>query len=173
MASADFNVQSEDLRNLFQDVRKFSPELAKELRRNLAAAAGPVVEDAKSAARSLPSKGAIGGERKKKGSHLSLRQSLAAATQVRVVPGSNSARVEIRISSSRFESVSGRPNSLVFYVEELNKRWRHPVFGNLNNWVQQKGTPYFFQAVRSAKAENHFVSAVDRALIKAIEAIGK
>jgi hypothetical protein len=26
------------------------------------------------------------------------------------------------------------------------KRWRHPVYGNTGNWVQQAPRPYFYQA---------------------------
>lgn len=175
MSSIDVNTQSDDLRFYYKELRKFSPELAKELRKSLLRAAAPVVQEIKQSARALPSKGAIGSERKHKGSSLGLRQSLAAATQARLVTGTRDARVEIRISSTRFAQVSGRYRSLPFHVEGIavkgKARWRHPVFGNEDHWVTQKPTPFFVSILQSVRAGALFQKAAERALSQAINKI--
>jgi hypothetical protein len=45
------------------------------------------------------------------------------------------------------------------------KGWRHPVFGNKNNWVHQQGKPYFATTIK------RHAPAFRRAVISAMETI--
>jgi len=43
-----------------------------------------------------------------------------------------------------------RSRSVQAYMEGTKPRWRHPVFGNANVWVQQDPHPYFYKVMAMA-----------------------
>lgn len=146
-------MDAKELAIFYKALGQVDPELRKALRRRLTALAKPIVEEVKQAELAIPSrKGSAGGTRKKKGATLGLRASLANATKADFATMGHGAAVHIRVSSSKFISVSGRPRTIPYYMEGRRKRaWRHPVFGNKENWVTQKGHPFLMGTVRKHK----------------------
>jgi hypothetical protein len=146
-------IDAKELQIFYKALGKVDPELRKALRRNLTNLAKPIVQEVKRAAVSIPSKGGdVGGTRKKKGATLGFRASLANATKADFATMGHGAAVHIRVSSGKFIAASGRPRTLPYYMEGRRKReWRHPVYGNDENWVSQKPHPFLFATVRSHK----------------------
>lgn len=122
--------------------------LTRELRKGLRAAAGPAVRDTQHAVRTLPVRGARGGGTFSRAAHhrgkqrpkggFGLRATIAQATKAETKI-SGSARVVIR-TFARFLPESQR--RLPRYLDR-QKGWRHPVFGDRENWVAQYGKPWF------------------------------
>lgn len=154
MADA-IKVDAKELLDLYKALGKAHPEVKKALRRQLTALAKPIVADVKRAAMSIPSSGGdVTGTRKKKGATLGLRAALANATKSDFATMGEGAAVHIRVSSSKFISVSGRPRTIPYYMEGRRKRdWRHPVYGNKDNWVKQSSHPFLMGTVRKHKDE--------------------
>jgi hypothetical protein len=146
-------LDAKELLDLYKALGQVDPELRKALRRQLTSLAKPIVEEVKRAELAIPSKkGSAGGTRKKKGATLGLRASLANATKADFATMGHGAAVHIRVSSSKFVAVSGRPRTIPYYMEGRRKRaWRHPVYGNKENWVTQKGHPFLMGTVRKHK----------------------
>lgn len=160
-------LDSKELLDLYKALGKAHPEVRKALRRQLTVLAKPIVADVKRAELAIPSrKGSASGARKKKGSTLGLRDSLANATKADFATMGEGAAVHIRVSSSKFTSVSGRPRTIPYYMEGRRKRaWRHPVHGNPNNWVTQKGSPFLMGTVRKHK------DSFEKACLKAVHEV--
>jgi hypothetical protein len=146
-------VKAEEFGDYYKRIGKVDAEIRKALRRRLTAAAKPVVQEVKQAALSIPSKGGEAStKRRKSGETAGLRASLALATQSYFYATAKGGGVKIRVSRSKFEAVSGRPNTIPYYVEGRRKRaWKHPVFektkgpissGNAQNWITQKPSPF-------------------------------
>lgn len=122
--------------------------LTKELRRGLRKAAKPAVADVQQAARDIPVRGARGGGKKArrvfhKGKRtpktgFGLRATIARATRAEVKT-SGAARVTIRTYARYLPQDQRRLPRLL----DREKGWRHPVFGDLENWVDQYGSPWF------------------------------
>lgn len=156
-------VKAEEFGDYYKRIGKVDAEVRKALRRRLTAAAKPVVQDVKQAARSLPSKGGeVSTKRRKKDETVGLRASLALATQSYFYATQKGGGIKIRVSRSKFLAVSGRPNTIPYYVEGRRKRaWKHPVFektkgpvlkGNAENWVTQDPTPFLGETVQKHRA---------------------
>lgn len=147
-------LDSKELLDFYKALGQAHPEIRKALRRQLTTLAKPIVQDVKRAELAIPSRGGdAGGTRKKKGATLGLRASLANATKADFATMGQGAAVHIRVSSSKFISVSGRPRTLPYYMEGRRKRpWRHPVYGT-DKWVTQKGHPFLMGTVRKHKDE--------------------
>lgn len=124
--------------------------LTKELRKGLKNAAGPAVKDVQDVVRTLPVHGTRGGgkggraahhnmrfKRAAKGGH-GLRATIARATKADVKT-SGEARVTIRTYARYLPADQRR---LPRYLDRA-KGWRHPVFGDRENWVRQFGKPWF------------------------------
>lgn len=158
---------SSEFVKFYKALAQVDPDLKKALRKRLMVMAKPVVSDVKQAALSIPSSRETGGTRKKKGATLGLRASLAAAAKVDFNGTRPGAVLHIRISTTRFMAVSGRPRTLPYYMEKRRKRpWRHPVFGNSDVWVQQEGHAFLMPTVIQHKPKfiNEVKNAVDDAL---------
>ena len=168
---ADFQVDSKELVAFYKALAQFNPELKKALRKRLIDLAKPVVAEVKAAELALPSKGGeVLQTRKKKGSHLGFRASLAAATKADFNGTGHGAALHVRVSTSRFLTVSGRPRTLPYYMEGRRKRpWRHPVYGNKNNWVTQKSKPFLGEIVSRNKPA--FALAVENAVNDVVKEI--
>lgn len=96
-----------------------------------------------------------------------LRDSIAGAVSGSISTGNKTTGVSVtwRVRASKM------PNSQRRLPRDFNreKGWRHPVFGNRENWVAQRGTPFFDPVIK-----RHQSDLEDRAvdgLQKAAEAI--
>lgn len=159
-----FEIDAKEFAVFYKAISMTDPELKKSLRKRMLSLAKPIVDDVKQAEMNIPSKrGEVKDTRKKKGETLGLRASLAAATKADFNGTGRGAVLHIRVSGTRFVSVSGRKRTLPYYMEGRRKRpWRHPVYGNRDKWVQQPAHP--FLNVTVMKREKDFVSEVNKAV---------
>ena len=163
MAEKQFEIDAKEFAVFYKAISMTDPELKKSLRKRMLALAKPIVDDVKQAEMNIPSRRDVGDTRKKKGETLGLRASLAAATKADFNGTGRGAVLHIRVSGTRFVSVSGRKRTLPYYMEGRRKRpWRHPVYGNRNKWVQQPSHP--FLNVTVMKHEKEFVNQVSKAV---------
>jgi hypothetical protein len=172
------DVQADEFKKYYRQISNVDAEVRKALRKNLMEAAKPVVEKVRQAALAIPSKGGEAvATRKKKGESLGLRQSLAAATKADLNATGRGAGVHIRVSRSKFASVSGRPGGLPYYVDKrVKKPWRHPVFADAGAskgswkgaWVTQPAHP--FLGVTASKYRKEYEKAVSKATVDALKA---
>jgi hypothetical protein len=173
------------LRALSQELRaQGAGEIGKELRKAIRVAAGPALADVRAALLELEIRGdqgslgvfspTRGGGRRARAEHAAsrvrtergkararrragLRQSIAAATTVKV----RDRGVRFEVDSSRLP-VDQRtmPRHL-----ESERGWRHPVFGNTEVWVSQRGGPWFYPTLRAHQAQ--FQAAIAAAMEEA------
>lgn len=87
------------------------------------------------------------------GGHTGLRDHLADSTKTRAYG-----------MGVRFVVADPRGQTMARYTEgvDLHTRWRHPVYGNANRWVQQRSNPWFFPTINDH--ESTFTTAMERAL---------
>ena len=149
----------------YKAVSEVSPEISKAMRKRLNVAIKPIAAEVRQAALALPSKL----DDKNKGGEydnvFGLRRSIAQSIKSRVSMTSKGGVAQIRVSTTDFMAISGRPRTVPYYLEGRKRRWRHPVFGNKENWVDQEAKP--FMSVTAYKPKN--VDAVYDALGKAVE----
>lgn len=171
MAEEAVEINAKEFVGFYKAVSKIDSELKKALRREMVSKTAPIVEEVRQAALAIPASRDAGSTRKKKGQTLGLRASLAAAAKADFNGTSKGGVVKIKISSTRFLSVSGRVNrSLPYYVEGRRKRaWRHPVFGNTDVWVEQQKHPFLGVTVMRHKKD--FVNAVQGAVDETMKAL--
>lgn len=122
-------IEADDFRRVAADAKRFGPELAKNLRRELRGAARPMADAAKHAALALPSQG--------KGS-TGLRRALAKSVTVEVSASKRRAGVFIKAKASKMPA---KQRTLPRAVQRGT--WRHPVFGNRAAYVEQRGADWF------------------------------
>lgn len=136
-------------------------ETLRKLRKELRTAATPMLKSVRAAALRLPSKG----ESARRG-RPSLRKGLARATKIKISFSQRSAGVMVVTGPGAMpEGMEGLPPMV-----EGRVRWRHPVMGNRDVWVQQRAMPFFYPAVKPHEPEA--VSAGRRvleAIVKEIE----
>jgi len=132
-------------------------ELRKRLRRRIAEAGQPVVDEVRTAVRGLnvTSHGGGAGQRRRFNvdrtrteraaraaarRSAGLRDTIASATRLQ----QTAKGVRIVVNSNRLpHDQRNLPRHL-----DSAKGWRHPVFGNTSHWVTQKGGPYFGATIR-------------------------
>ena len=135
-----------ELRTVARRLRDMSDrKAAAEFRRELRAAAAPLVPAVRARIGSLPSKQ---GSRTRAGG--SLRSQMQRATKLYVRTAGPLTGVVIMVDGRKMPSHEGR---LPAYMEGTLPRWRHPVFGPTASnpkpaWVQQPPKPYFYSTVR-------------------------
>lgn len=154
-------VQSRDLVQVARALRGLQDgrELRKRLRRDIAAAAKPMVPAIRSKVRALPSRGESSGRGRP-----GLRASIAKATRLQVQMSGRYAGVTVRVDPRKMPPGM---HSLPGYLEGAApfQPWRHPVYGNRDAFVTQHPRPYFY-----AIAERYEVP-VRQAAAEAIESI--
>lgn len=137
-----------ELKALGRRLKDADKVLRRELRKGIKKAAAPAVRDVQEAARTIPVRGTRGGgkrdrrlhytaKRKAKGGH-GLRATIARAIRADI-KATGHAKVTIRVFS-RYLPADQR--NLPRYLDRT-KGWRHPVFGDRENWVDQHGQPWF------------------------------
>lgn len=151
-------------------------ELRKQLGKALRQRATPVVQDVRAAVRAIPAKGSRGGgtaartaarrvtksgKVRKNPRPRGLRDTIAASTafQLRLSGSSPAVRILVRQSSL--------PANQRYLPSRLNnpQGWRHPVFGNRDNWVHQQGHPFFDVTIgkHAQPLRRDILAAIDRA----------
>lgn len=178
MAKDAFYLTSEDLSKLYKATRKVDKDVAKNLRKRILKTAKPIVNEVRTAALSIPSSKGETNLADRGSSGVGLRQGIAAATEIKINPGSGNAfSVRIRVSGTKFKNKTGKYRTLPRYMEGLDRRrnWRHPVFPEKGatggtwqgEWTEQKPHPYLLPTVMKHKAEvreevlKAFVDALD------------
>ncbi|MEV7394349.1 hypothetical protein [Streptomyces sp. NPDC091215] len=130
---------SGDLRRIGRELRRMDDkELKKRFRKELRAAAAPLVPKVRASIRSIPSSRSYRPD--------GLRGALSRATRLEVKTAGRQAGVAIRVDGRKMPAHMKSLPSMV----EGKKRWRHPVFGNRDVWVDQAAEPYFYHVVRVA-----------------------
>lgn len=164
-------------RQLAKQLRKAGrTDLRKELRKKIADAGRPVLDDVKTAAREIPVTSRGGGTSQRRKYNVDrattvrakasagrrgagLRATIASATKLQVTAKG----VRFVVQSSKLpEDQRSLPRHL-----DSEKGWRHPVFGNKEEWVHQKGKPYFAVTIKRK------APAFRRAILDAMDAIRK
>ncbi|MFF2383771.1 hypothetical protein [Streptomyces sp. NPDC058108] len=145
-----------DLRRISRELRKMDDkEIKKRFRKELRAAAAPLVPRVRASIRSLPSSRGYSPD--------GLRGRLSKATRLEVKTTGKQAGVAIRVDGRKMPThMKGLPKAV-----EGTKRWRHPVFGHRDVWVDQPKQPYFFHVVRplglaSRKAVSRVLDGISR-----------
>ncbi|WP_262059664.1 hypothetical protein [Streptomyces sp. STR69] len=129
----------DDLRRISRELRRMdSPEIKKRFRKELRSAARPLVPKVRTAIRAIPSGRSYSAD--------GLRGQLSKATRLEIKTAGKEAGVALRVDGRKMPA---HMKSLPAMVEGT-KRWRHPVYGNRENWVNQGREPYFYKTVRVA-----------------------
>lgn len=153
------NSGADEFRDLAKRLRKAGrKDLRQKLRKKIRDAGQPVLGDVKSAVTGLNVKGTGGGgvsarrqfnverattDRAKKTAErrgAGLRQSVARATKLEQT--ARGVRFVVR-SNMLPPDQKNMPRHL-----DSEKGWRHPVFGDRNVWVSQKGGPWFGKTIK-------------------------
>ncbi|HEY9375170.1 hypothetical protein [Streptomyces sp.] len=141
----------EDLRRISTALRRMDDkELKKRFRKELRAAATPLVPVVRASIRNIPSSRGFSPD--------GLRGQMVRATRVEVRTVGRDAGAAIRVDGRKMPDKRRSLPSMV----EGKKRWRHPVYGNRAVWVTQTSRPYFYRVVRPAGAASR--RAVNRVL---------
>lgn len=138
-----FRAQSPDLRQLYTDLRAVPGNMTRELRKGVVAAAKPAVAAVKEEA-SWSSR----------------------------IPGSIKAKASFGARSTSVQIIADpavAPEAAVLNHGGRGGQFRHPVFGNRNNWVNQAARPFFETAVRRTQPqiEQAIVAVMDEVARKA------
>jgi hypothetical protein len=135
---------SEEVRKLINDLRKIGDGVGRNLGKEFKKAAGPVAAQA--------------------------RANAGWSTRI---PGAISVGVS---SSRRFPGAQIKvakgpaPHARLYEFPGRGGSFRHPVFGNNEVWVEQKGRPFIRPAIRAHGGE--FIKACDRAVDETARANG-
>ena len=159
MAGVSISAQgAQEYRDVAKRLRQAGrKDLRAKLRNKISDAGKPVLNEVRDAVRTLPVTGTRGGgsgqrrrfniERagaKVKGAAArrgaGLRSSIASATKLEIT--ARGVRFVVR-SSQLPENQKHLPRHL-----DSEKGWRHPVFGDRENWVHQQGKPWFGTTIK-------------------------
>jgi hypothetical protein len=152
-SEVEVRLDPKDLGRLLREAKEFAPELAKATRKRLRDVAGEGVTDVRRRLMGRTFHHDTG-----------LASGLAAGTKVSIRTGANTAGVSIVTTGTKL------PAGKQPMVRAYNKRtFRHPVFGNRNVWVTQRGRPYFGAVLDERKSS--MLQAMEAALREAAETI--
>lgn len=135
---------SEDVRKLVNDLRKIGDGVGRNLGKEFKRAAGPVAQQARANA--------------------SWSSRIPGAISVGVSSSRRFPGAQIKVSKDK------APHARLFEYPGRGGAFRHPVYGNREVWVDQRGRPFIRPAVRAKGGE--FVKAADRAVDSAAKAAG-
>lgn len=136
---AGLQTSGTDLRTVAKKLRKAGDgRLKKRFRTELRACVAPMVPAVRASIAAIPVHGTASS---------GLRQRMQRATRLSVKTTGRSAGVAILVDPKRMPDGE---KALPQYMEgaEGHARWRHPVFGDPDKWVQQQSHAYFFPVVR-------------------------
>jgi len=136
-----------ELREIQRILQKYArqPEWDKIIRRELSKIEGPALAKVRAKIRGIPSKTRNRGSRG--GRQTSLRSEMIRAVKFNVDTSRQYTGAFIFLDARAMPS--GREN-LPAYMEGVRyyTRWRHPVFGDYDTWVTQRGHKYFYRTLR-------------------------
>jgi hypothetical protein len=128
-----------DLRVISKQLRRMNDkEITRRFRTELRAVAKPLVPVVKQAALEIPVKGESGST--------GLRQRLSKAVHLIVRTTGRRATVAILADAKRMPNGQ---KALPAYMEGTKEHWRHPVFGDDENWAEQDAHPWFYPALKT------------------------
>jgi hypothetical protein len=133
-----FNVKvtGADLAEVSRKLKKAgNGEVTKQFRTELRAVASPLVPAVRASIDAIPVKGT---------KSTGLRGRLKKAVGLRVRASGRNAQVSILMTPGKMPAGEYSLPAMM----EGTKTWRHPVFGDDDNWVGQPSHPYFFPVVR-------------------------
>jgi hypothetical protein len=146
-----------ELARITRELRRMDdPELLKRFRKELRKAAKPLVPAVRSSIRQIPSSRPY--------SAAGLRGQLSRATKLEVKTSGRQAAAVIRVDGRKMPP---KAKALQSYMEGTKPRWRHPVFGNTDVWVQQPPQPYFYKVMKAAGPKAR------RAVNKVMDEVGR
>jgi hypothetical protein len=172
-ARLSFSAQGYDeWRRTAKALRGAPKELRANMRKQIMQAGRPVLDEVKEAARTIPVTSSRGGGARRRQYYATFRSEQAARKAGRDVEVAisrairrkhglrqavaNAAKLQIRARGIRFVIDAGSlPPSQRSLPRHLDseKGWRHPVFGNREEWVHQQGRPYFGSTISKRAAE--------------------
>lgn len=151
---------SGDLKRLNKQLRQQADgrQLGKELSAGLRDVLRPLVPIVRAAYLAAPGyKGRKGRSRR---GQPDLRKLLAKSVRVEVRRSGKQAGARLRVDGRRMpDGMKAIPG----YWEGTRPRWRHPTFGNRDNWVAQQGHPVFDRTVEPHRHD------ADRAVAEVLE----
>jgi hypothetical protein len=128
-----------DLARISRELRRMdNREMLKRFRKELRTAARPLVPAVRASIRQIPSSRPY--------TAAGLRGQMSRATGLEVKTVGKQASVIIRVDGRKMPPGA---KAVQAYMEGTKARWRHPVFGHPNTWVQQDPHPYFFNVMRT------------------------
>jgi hypothetical protein len=129
-----------DLVRITRELRRMDDkELLKRFRKELRAAARPVVPLVRSSIRAIPSSRPY--------TAAGLRGRMSASTALEIKTRGKQAAAIIRVDGRKMPA---KAKALAAYMEGSKPRWRHPVYGHTDRWVQQPSHPYFYRLMAIA-----------------------
>lgn len=162
-------------------------KLQRELSRSVRKVTRPIVKDLRSAIKSLPVSGSRGrGSRSRANYDLDRMKKLTEKNALKAIKRAGLRDTIARAIRSEFRT-TGRSAGVKISVKgtlippdqrvlpkylDSPKGWRHPVFGNRQNWVRQKGRPWWSVTIQphADKARREILEGarqvVERTVIK-------
>lgn len=139
--NSDFGIRhGEDLVRVVRKLKaQDSKKVLAQFRKELRGAARPIVPAVRASIRRIPSSRPYSAK--------GLRGQLSKATTLEVKTVGRQASVVVRVDGRKMPD---KARSVQAYMEGTKPRWRHPVFGHIDVWVQQQPNPYFFAVMRMA-----------------------
>jgi len=129
-----------DLTRIVRELKQMNDkEVLKRFRKELRAAGRPLVPMVRASIRQIPSKRPYRAD--------GLRGQLSRATTLEVKTVGKQASAVIRVDGRKMPN---RAKAVQSYMEGAKPRWRHPVFGHREVWVQQPPQPYFYKVMNRA-----------------------
>lgn len=135
-------------------------DLQRELRQQIRDEGKPVIRDLRRAAMAVDVSSTRGGRARPRGS-TNLRARTAKATGLSTTQNGILIRTRGRRVDAAYPTLPKYLDSTLGRFD----RWRHPVFGHMDVWTQQRGEPWFFVTVR------RHARAFRRAVFDAIRSI--
>jgi len=128
-----------DLTRITRELRAMNDkELLKRFRKELRAAGRPLVPAVRASIRQIPSSRPYSAN--------GLRGQMSRATGLQVKTTGRQASAVIRVDGRKMPPRAG---AVAAYMEGSRPRWRHPVYGDRDNWVPQPAHPYFYKVMRA------------------------
>jgi hypothetical protein len=129
-----------DLAEISRELRRMNDkEMLKRFRKELRAAATPLVPAVRASIAAIPSSRPYSAD--------GLRGHMSRATTLQVRTVGKQASVVIRVDGRKMPP---RSRAVQSYMEGVKSPWRHPVYGNREVWVKQEPNPYFYKVMDRA-----------------------
>lgn len=174
---------ADQLYELNKKLKAADKKLATKLRKAIRTGAKPAVTATKAAVKTIPVTGSPGQgsaertryayarskvkDREKKQARAQrgsgLRSTIASAIKLEIKTGKTTAAVRIVVDGSKLPPGQ---RTLPAHLDS-KKGWRHPVFGNREVWVAQRGKPWFETTIRK------HLKTVQKSILAAMDELAK